>query len=61
MGIASAVEEQSAAANEINGNIVRIADASGTIADNAVKTANASGSLADSTRKLAGLIERFRV
>jgi methyl-accepting chemotaxis protein len=61
MGIASAVEEQSAAANEINGNIVRIADASGTIADNAVKTANASSSLADSTRKLAGLIERFRV
>jgi methyl-accepting chemotaxis protein len=61
MGIASAVEEQSAAANEINGNIVRIADASGTIADNAVKTANASSSLAASTRKLAGLIERFKV
>ncbi|MCY0966221.1 methyl-accepting chemotaxis protein [Parathalassolituus penaei] len=61
MGIASAVEEQSAAANEINGNIVRIADASGTIADNAASAANASSSLADSTRKLGSLIERFRV
>ena len=61
MGIASAVEEQSAAANEINGNIVRIADASGTIADNAVKAANASRSLADGSQTLARLIERFRV
>ncbi len=61
LSIASAVEEQSAAANEISGNVVRIAESSGHIADNMVKTDQYGQKLSDSSEALVRLIERFRI
>ncbi|MGB1091635.1 MAG: methyl-accepting chemotaxis protein, partial [Oceanobacter sp.] len=61
IGIASAVEEQSAAANEINGNIVQISDASGTIADNAGQLSQVGSQLTSNAQKLTELISRFRI
>ncbi|MCT7360124.1 methyl-accepting chemotaxis protein [Thalassolituus pacificus] len=61
LSIASAVEEQSAAANEISGNVVRIAESSGNIADNMVKTDQYGQKLSDSSDALVKLIERFRI
>jgi len=61
LSIASAVEEQSAAANEISGNVVRIAESSGNIADNMVKTDQYGQKLSDSSDALVRLIERFRI
>ncbi len=61
LGIASAVEEQSAAANEISGNVVRIAESSGDIAENMRRTEDYSQQLAESTASMVKLIERFKV
>ncbi len=61
LSIASAVEEQSAAANEITGNIVRIAESSGQIVGNMQSTGNAVQQLQGSTQTLVGLVERFKV
>ena len=61
LSIASAVEEQSAAANEITGNVVRIAESSGFIADNMRQTESSSHKLADSSATMVKLIQRFKV
>ena len=61
LGIASAVEEQSAAANEISGNVVRIAESSGLIADNMRQTEEFSHQLAEGSNNMVRLIERFKV
>ena len=61
LSIASAVEEQSAAANEISGNVVRIAESSGFIADNMRKTESSSHKLAESSATMVNLIKRFKV
>ncbi|UXD86294.1 methyl-accepting chemotaxis protein [Thalassolituus hydrocarboniclasticus] len=61
LSIASAVEEQSAAANEISGNVIRIAESSGHIADNMIKTDQYGQKLSDSSEALVKLIERFRI
>ncbi|WP_430461289.1 methyl-accepting chemotaxis protein [Thalassolituus sp. LLYu03] len=61
LSIASAVEEQSAAANEITGNVVRIAESSGHIADNMRKTEDISQKLAAGSSSMVKLIERFKV
>ncbi|MCA6064284.1 methyl-accepting chemotaxis protein [Thalassolituus marinus] len=61
LSIASAVEEQSAAANEISGNVVRIAESSGNIADNMRQADESSSKLAESSNTLVSLIERFKV
>jgi methyl-accepting chemotaxis protein len=61
LSIASAVEQQSAAANEISGNVVRIAESSGYIADNMRQADESSNRLAESSNTLVSLIERFKV
>ncbi len=59
--IASAVEEQSAASEEISRNIVKINDMSTETATGATQTAQASQDLAVMAAQLQGLVERFRV
>jgi len=61
LSIASAVEEQSAAANEISGNVIRIAESSGHIADNMRKTETSSHKLSESSSAMVNLIQRFKV
>ncbi|MCD8522949.1 MAG: methyl-accepting chemotaxis protein [Saccharospirillaceae bacterium] len=61
LSIASAVEEQSAAASEISGNVIRIAESSGHISDNMIKTDQYGQKLSESSAALVRLIERFRI
>ena len=61
LGIASAVEEQSAAANEITGNIIRIAESSAQIVTNMQNTSRAVTQLGESTQSVVKLVERFKV
>ncbi|MCC5811450.1 MAG: methyl-accepting chemotaxis protein [Ectothiorhodospiraceae bacterium] len=59
--IASATEEQSAAAKEINQNIHVISDVSEQNARNVVQTSQASESLATLAEQLRGMVQKFRV
>lgn len=61
MQVASAAEEQSVVAEEINGNIVGIRDLSEQTASQARKTAKSSERLAELATRLTGSIERFRL
>ncbi|MFZ5589563.1 MAG: methyl-accepting chemotaxis protein, partial [Pseudomonadota bacterium] len=59
--IASAAEEQSAVAEEINKNIVRISQVVGQTAHGAQQTAQAGGEMAGLAAQLQGLVGRFKV
>jgi methyl-accepting chemotaxis protein len=59
--IASASEEQSAVAEEINKNITNISDVAQHTADGAAQTASASQQLAQLAEELQGLVNRFRM
>ena len=59
--IASASEEQSAVAEEINKNITNISDVAQHTADGASQTASASQQLAQLAEELQGLVSRFRM
>ncbi len=59
--IASAAEEQSAVAEEINRNIVSISDMAEQTAAGTENTAAASNELAQLATQLQGLVEQFRV
>lgn len=61
LSIASAVEEQSVAANEISANIVQIADASNQVVNNMEETTRSVSELQSSTSSLVGLVQRFKV
>lgn len=61
LSIASAVEEQSVAANEVSANIVRIADASNQVVSNMQETTSAVEKLKDNASTLVQLIQRFKV
>ena len=61
MGIASAVEEQSVAANEISGNVVNIADSSNNIARFMDDATDATQRLEAQAQQLVALVERFKV
>nr|WP_285888309.1 methyl-accepting chemotaxis protein [Pseudomonas sp. BJa5]MDL2430442.1 methyl-accepting chemotaxis protein [Pseudomonas sp. BJa5] len=58
--IASAAEEQSSVAEEINRNIAGIRDVTQTISDHAQQAASASRSLNDLASRQQGLVEQFR-
>jgi len=59
--IASAAEEQSAVAEEINRNVVSIADVAAQTADGTNQLAQASHELANLSSQLQHLVERFKV
>ncbi|MDT8385478.1 MAG: methyl-accepting chemotaxis protein [Gammaproteobacteria bacterium] len=59
--IASAAEEQSTVAEEINRSVTKIRTVAGQTADNAQLTAEAGGELADIAGQLQRLVGRFRV
>jgi len=59
--IASASEEQSAVAEEINKNISNISDVAQQTATGAAQTAGASQELARLAEELQALVNRFRV
>jgi methyl-accepting chemotaxis protein len=59
--IASAAEEQSTVAEEINRSVTKIRTVAGQTADNAQLTAEAGGELADLAGQLQRLVGRFRV
>ncbi|WP_437180999.1 methyl-accepting chemotaxis protein [Pseudomonas nitroreducens] len=58
--IASAAEEQSSVAEEINRNIAGIRDVTQTISDQAQQAASASRSLNDLASRQQGLVDQFR-
>ena len=60
LSIASAVEEQSAAANEITTHITKIADSSAHISGNMGDTHQAIQKLNKDIADLLGLVQRFR-
>ena len=60
LSIAGAVEQQSAAANEISNNVNQVADASRHITDNMGRTETTAQTLANSTQALGSLIARFK-
>ncbi len=60
ISIASAVEEQSAAANEISQNVVRVTGSSNQIADNMIHSEQYTQELANSSDELVNMIARFR-
>ncbi|MCP3669675.1 MAG: methyl-accepting chemotaxis protein [Gammaproteobacteria bacterium] len=59
--IASAAEEQSAVAQEIDMNIVQISDLAENGADNITHVTNASGSLSKLSEGLQSLVQQFKV
>ncbi|WP_419812685.1 methyl-accepting chemotaxis protein [Bacterioplanoides sp.] len=61
MGIASAVEEQSAAANEINGNIIQVVQSSNDIDQTMDKAESETQALLQSSDQLNTLVERFKI
>lgn len=61
LGIASAVEQQSGAANEISHSITRIADSSGSINTNMMQSDENGKILAQCSDNLSKLISRFKV
>lgn len=61
MNIASAVEQQSAVANEVTGNITHIADSSNTITDTMHEADQINKTLLQCTNELQQLVQRFRV
>ena len=61
LNIASAMEEQSATANEISGNISKVADSSRQISDYMETTTQASGNLQQQASSVVHLVERFKV
>lgn len=61
ISIASAVEEQSAAANEISSNVVKIADSSNHISTFMGDTSQAATNLQQQISSLVRLVERFKV
>ena len=61
LSIASAIEEQSVAANEISANIVSIADAANQVVTNMEETTLAVNELQDNATALVKLIQRFKV
>lgn len=61
MNIASAVEQQSAVANEVTGNITHIADSSNTITDTMHEADQINKTLLQCSSELQQLVQRFRV
>ncbi len=61
MQIATAAEEQSGVAEEINRNVVEISHVAEQSADGAQQTAQASGELSNLAQNLQGLIGQFRI
>lgn len=61
MGIASAVEQQSAAANEINGNIIQVVNSSNEIDRIMDKAEAQTAELLNISGELNTLVERFKV
>ncbi len=61
LSIASAVEEQSVAANEVSANIVQIADASNQVVSNMEETTRSVNELKSNASSLVQLIQRFKV
>lgn len=59
--IASAAEEQSAVAEEINRNIVNINDMAGMISDGSQQTSEAGNELEVQASKLQAIVSRFRI
>ncbi|MCP4128047.1 MAG: methyl-accepting chemotaxis protein, partial [Gammaproteobacteria bacterium] len=59
--IASAAEEQSVVAQEIDKNIVQISDLAESGADNTTQVTNASGSLSKLSEGLQSLVQQFKV
>ncbi|MBF0220300.1 MAG: methyl-accepting chemotaxis protein [Gammaproteobacteria bacterium] len=59
--IASAAEEQSVVATDINNNIRTISQVADETADGAVQNASASQELASLSSKLQGLVQQFRI
>ncbi len=58
--IASAAEEQSSVAEEINKNVVKISDIAETSAANSAQTQNASEELSRLSVDLQGLVSQFK-
>ena len=61
MQIATAAEQQSAVAEEINKNIVNISDIVDKSVDNADKTSTASSELAQLSSELQQLVNQFKI
>ena len=59
--IASAAEQQSAVAEQINGSVVSIVDLSADSSDSAEQTSQASGELSNLAAELKQLIHRFKI
>ncbi|MCP4129209.1 MAG: HAMP domain-containing protein [Gammaproteobacteria bacterium] len=59
--IASAAEEQTAVAEEINRNIMNISDVANSTAEGAEQTAQASGQVATLSEGLLGLVAKFKI
>ena len=59
--MATAAEEQSYAADEINRNVVRVNDLAGTSREQASQAASASHALAELAARMNATVEKFTV